>query len=327
MIKKFFRRTALILATAVVGCVIMPAASAQAAYPEKSIRLIVPFPPGGGADRVARTLTRKLTQTMKTAFVVENRGGANGIIALDALAKAPADGYTLGLTLMDHLALNPALFEHLPYDGTKDFAPVALLASYPFVFAVNANGGPLTMAQALASAKAAPTSISIGFPSANSRLAIEQLQQRAGVQLNVIPYRGIAQGMPDLLGGRLSFWIGTSATLRGPIEGEQVRGLAVTSAKRLPVLPDVPTVAELGFPGFETVSWFGLLAPAKTPAAIVARLNTEINAALNDPKVKADFEADGATLLGGSSAAFEETLLDDTKRLGAIVKELGLKAN
>src|SRR6218665_2008762 len=141
MIKKFFRRTALTLATAVVGCVIMPAASAQAAYLEKSIRVIVPFPPGGGADRVARTLTRKLTQTMKTAFVVENRGGANGIIALDALAKAPADG----LTLMDHLALNPALFEHLPYDGTKDFAPVALLASYPFVFAVNANGGPLTM--------------------------------------------------------------------------------------------------------------------------------------------------------------------------------------
>ncbi len=327
MSRRQSRRAVLAIASALAACTLSPAASAQGAYPEKPIRLIVPFPPGGGADRVARTLTKKLEQTMKTAFVVENRGGANGTIALDAVAKAPADGYTLGLTLTDHLALNPALFERLPYDGIKDFAHVALIASYPFVFAVNPNSGPATMSQALTSAKAAPQSVSIGFPSANSRLAIEQLQRGAGVEFNVIPYRGIAQGLPDLIGGRITFWIGTSATLRAPIEGNQVRGLAVTSSRRLPALPNVPTVAELGFPGFETVSWYGLLAPSKTPGAIVARLNAEINAALSDPEVKAAFEADGATILGGTSATFKDTLLSDTKRLGAVAKDLGLKAN
>ena len=132
------------------------------------------------------------------------------------------------------------------------------------------------------------------------------MQRRAGVRFNVIPYRGIAQGLTDLIGGRLSFWIGTSATLRTHINGGKVRGLAVTSAKRLAALPDVPTVAELGCPAFETVSWYGLLAPAKTPPAIVERLNAEVNAALNDPEVKAAFEADGATLLGGSGARFTE---------------------
>ncbi|MBF5006906.1 tripartite tricarboxylate transporter substrate binding protein [Diaphorobacter sp. NR2-3-3-1] len=327
MNKRNSRRALLTLATAMVGCGIAPAVWAQGAYPDKPIRLIVPFPPGGGADRVARTLTQKLTQTMKTSFVVENRGGGNGTIALDAVAKAPADGYTLGLTLTDHLALNPALFDRLPYDGARDLAPVALIASYPFIFAVNPSSGPATMAKALESATAAPDAVSVGFPSANSRLAIEQLQRRAKVQLNQIPYRGIAQGLPDLIGGRITFWIGTSATLRAPIEGKQVRGLAVTSAKRLPALPDIPTVSELGFPDYETVSWYGLLAPAKTPAPIVAQLNAAINAALSDPEVKAAFEADGATILGGSSAAFKETWLNDTKRLGAIAKELGLKAN
>lgn len=322
------RRTIFAAACAAYGLALMPiTAQATDTYPEKPIRLVVPFPPGGGADRVARVLTKKLEQTMKANFVIENRGGANGSIALDVVAKAPADGYTLALTLTDHLALNPALFGKLRYDAVKDFIPVALIASYPFVFAVSAADGPASMTQALASAKAAPGSVAIGFPSANARLGIEQLQRHADVKLNVVPYRGIAQGFPDLIGGRLAFWIGTSATLRTHVEGGKVRGLAVTSGKRLPALPDVPTVAELGFPGFETVSWYGVLAPAKTPPAIIGMLNAQINAALNSPEVKAAFEADGATILGGSSDRFTETLRSDTKMLGAMVKELGLKAD
>lgn len=326
--RKTFLRLVTVSACAALGFLACPeAVHAAQAYPEKPIRLLVPFPPGGGADRVARALTKKLEQTMQASFVIENRGGANGTIALDAVAKSPADGYTLALTLTDHIALNPAMSDKLPYDTFKDFAPVALVASYPFVIAANSLGGPVSMVRALESAKAAPESLAIGFPSANARLAIEQLQRRAGVKLNVIPYRGIAQGLPDLIGGRLAFWIGTSATLRTHIEGGKVQGLAITSAKRSPALPDVPTVAELGFPGFETVSWYGVLAPAKTSPAIIATLNAQINAALNSPEVRAAFEADGATILGGSSDRLLETLRSDTKTLGALVRELGLKAD
>lgn len=312
--------------TLTVGLTLMFVQAVHAqGYPDKPIRLLVPFPLGGGSHKVARTLTKKLEELMKVSFVVENKGGANGSIALDALAKSPADGYTLALTLTDHIALNPALFEKLPYDPMKDFAHVALITSYPFVYSVDAGAAPATMAQAIAAAKASPGSTPIGFPSANARIGIEQLQRRAGVELTVVPYRGFGQGMPDLLGGRITFWIGTSATMRGYIDGGKVRGLAVTSSKRLSAMPDIPTIAELGYPGYETVSWYGLLAPAKTPKAIVAKLNAQVNAALQSPEVPAAFEADGATLLGGTPEKFTETLRSDIKTLGVLAKTLGLK--
>ncbi|MBE2242688.1 MAG: tripartite tricarboxylate transporter substrate binding protein [Burkholderiaceae bacterium] len=313
---------------AMLGSASIPrAALAAVAYPSKSIRLLVPFPPAGGADRVTRTLTRKLEQTMGATFVIENKGGANGTIALDTLAKAPADGYTLCLTLTDQPALNPALFDKPSYDTFRDFATVSLIASYPFVPAPAADSGLTSMKQAIDAVRASPESVSVGFPSANARPGLEQLQRRARARFNVTPYQGIALGMPDLIGGRLGIWIGTSATLRSHIEGGTVRGLAITAAKRLPSLPDVPSVTELGFPGFETVSWYGLLAPAATPRSIVSTLNARVNEALASPEVRSAFEQDGATLLGGNPERFHQGLRADTQSLGAPAKELSLNAD
>lgn len=315
------------LVGAVFAAAFSPAAMAQANYPDKPIRFIVPFPPGGGADKLARALAQKLESQLKTSVVVEHKGGGNGNVALDFLAKAPGDGYTIAMTLTDHIVLNPALFDKLTYDPIKDFAPVALLTSTPFVLAVEAKAGPASFDSMIAAAKKQPESVSIGTSGANTRLTIEQLQKRAGTKFTNVPYQGVAQGMPDLMGGRLTIWVGSIPTLRSHIEGGRVRGIAITSLSRSPVLPNVPTVHESGFPEFEAVSWFGVIAPSATPSVIVDRLNAEINIALKSAEFRTTMEADGALILGGTSAHFQEVLKTDIARIGKIAKEAGVKAN
>lgn len=301
-------------------------AHAETSYPDKPIRLIVPFPPGGGGDKLARMLAPTLETLLNTGIVIDNRGGGNGNIALQAVAKSAPDGYTLGLTLTDHLALSPSLYDKLAYDPVKDFASIGLIASTPYVFTVDTKNGAGSLASLVASAKKDPGTISIGYPTVSPLLATSLLEKQSGTKFNLIPYRGIAQGMPDMLGGRLDVWVGTSVTMRGFIDGGKVRGIAVTSAQRSPALPDVPTIAESGFPGFELVTWYGIVAPAGTSPAIVAKLNAKLNEALQTKELQAKLEADGALILGGPPEKFSQALSRDMARLGPLVKVAGIKA-
>lgn len=294
-------------------------------YPDKPIRLVVPFPAGGGGDKLARTLAPKLEELLKASVVIDNRGGGNGIIALQAVSSAAPDGYTIGLAIMDHIALSQALYDKLPFDPVRDFTPVGLVVSTPYVFTVEAKSGPANLASAIAKAKKDPGGVSIGYPTVSVRLATEMLQRQSGAKFNTIPYRGIAQGMPDLLGGRVDFWAGTTVTMRSFIDGGKLRGVAITSAQRSPALPNIPTIAESGYPGFELVTWYGIVAPAGTPKPIVDKLNRELNAALRAPDIRAKLEADGAIVLGGSPAQLAQLLKDDITRLSPMIKQAGIK--
>jgi tripartite-type tricarboxylate transporter receptor subunit TctC len=326
---KHILRTASLLSTIAAALAIASSPTtvhADSAYPDKPVRLIVPFPPGGGGDKLARMLAPTLGSLLKTSVIIDNRGGANGNIALQTLAKSPADGYTLGLTLTDHIALSPSLYDKLPYDPVKDFAPIGLVVTTPYVFTVDAKDGPADLPSVIAKAKKDAGSMSVGYPTISPLLATELLQKQSGAKFNMIPYRGIAQGLPDMLGGRLNIWVGTSVTMRGFIDGGKVRGIAVTSAKRSPALPTVPTIAESGFPGFELVTWYGIIAPAGTPAAIVEKLNAALNEVLRTPDVKAKLEEDGATIVGGPPSQFTHALTSDMARLGPMIKAAGIKA-
>lgn len=290
----------------------------------KPIRLIVPFPPGGGGDRLGRLLAGPLGKALGADVVVENQGGANGNIALQNVARAETDGSVLGLTLVDHIGVNPLVYRNLPYDPLKDFKGIGLVLSTPYVMAVP-EAGPRTLGEFMNQAKARPGESSIGYPTTNIQIAMLDLQSRSKSELNLIPYRGIAQGLPDMLGGRLSAWVGTSVTMRGYIEGGKVRGLAVTSSERVKVLPEVPTVAESGYRGYQHVSWYGIVAPAGTPDKVVARLNEALNDVLREPAVKDEIERDGATVLGGEAGALMQALEADLKRLKPIVASAGIK--
>ncbi|MFJ4291121.1 Bug family tripartite tricarboxylate transporter substrate binding protein [Cupriavidus sp. NPDC089707] len=312
---------------AIIGTIgaIVPALAQGDAWPAKPVRLIVPFPPGGGGDKLARTLAPKLEALLKTSLVIENKGGGNGNIALQSVATAPADGYTIGLTIMDQIALSPSLYDKLPFDSVRDFAPVGLVVSTPYVFTVEAKNGAADLAAAVARAKKEPGSVSIGYPTVSVRLATEMLQRQSGARFNMVPYRGISQSMPDLLGGRVDFWAGTTVTMRSFIEAGKVRGVAITSAKRSPALPNIPTVAESGYPGFELVTWYGIMAPAGTPRPVIDKLNAQLNAALNAPEIRAKLEADGALVLGGPPERLAQVLKEDMGRLGPMIKQAGIK--
>ncbi|WP_265654767.1 Bug family tripartite tricarboxylate transporter substrate binding protein [Verminephrobacter aporrectodeae] len=300
-------------------------AFAQDQYPSKPIRLIVPFPPGGGGDKLARTIAPVLGDALHAKILIDNRGGANGNIALQAVATSPPDGYTIGLTLTDHIALSQAMHPNLSYDPVKDLASLGLIVSTPYVFTVSAESSIDSIAGLLAKARKEPGAASIGHPTVTPLLAAHLLQKSADVKFNFIPYRGIAQGMPDLLGGRLDVWIGTSVTMRSFVDGGKVRAIGVTSAQRNPALPKVPTIAESGVPGFELVTWYGLVAPAHTPAAIVERLNAALGAALRDPGVGEKLDADGAVILGGPPVNMARALRADMERLGRLIKEVGIR--
>lgn len=323
-----FRRlcaSGLALISCAVALSLAPSAThAESTFSGKPMRLIVPFPPGGGGDRLGRLLAGPLGKALGTDIVVENQGGANGNIALQTVARAEPDGRVLGLTLVDHIAVNPLIYKSLPYDPLKDFKPVGLVLSTPYIVAV-AENGPATLGAFVGQAQAKPGDVSIGYPTTNIQIAMLDLEARSKSSLNLIPYRGIAQGLPDMLGGRLSAWVGTSVTMRGYIEGGKVRGLAVTSAERVKVLPDIPTVAEAGYPGYQHVSWYGVIAPAGTPDRTINELNKALNDVLGRPEVKAEIERDGAAVMGGSPAALKSALESDLRRLAPIVQSAGLK--
>ena len=299
-----------------------------AEYPEKPIKLIVPFPPAGGTDILSRTVANQLTTANKWTVVVDNRPGAGGNIGVDAVAKSSPDGYTLVMGQTSNLAISPTLYSSLPYDPVKDLEPVALVGSGPIAIVVKADSPYKTLGDLIAAAKAKPGTISMATPGNGTvaHLAGVRLQKATGARFEHIPYKGASAAIPDLLGGNVDFYLSSVPTLQAQVAGGKLRALAVTSVKRSPVFPTVPTVSE-SVKGFEANTWFGILAPARTPKPVIAKLNAEINKVLKDPAVRAAIEKEGGEVLGGTPEQFASLIKTDLTTWGALVKESGAKVD
>ena len=317
------RRAAFGAALLALAC----AAQAQA-WPAKPVRLIVPFPAGGGTDAIAREVTNKLATSGYT-FVVENKPGSGGNLGVDAVAKSQPDGYTFVIGQTSNLAINPTLYSKLPYDPVKDLTPVSLVASAPLALVVGANSPYKTLAEVVAAAKAKPGTINYATSGNGTvaHLAAESLQKEAGIKLVHIPYKGAAQGATDVISGQVHMYVSSIPTLIGHIKNGKMRPLAVTSAKRADDLPQVPTVAESGYKGFEAVTWFGILGPANLPKDVVAKFNADVQKALADAQLQKKLGDQGADVAGSSADQFGKLIRDDIVRWGRIVKESGAKVD
>jgi tripartite-type tricarboxylate transporter receptor subunit TctC len=295
-------------------------------YPDHPIRLLVPGAVGGGMDAVARMVANTIGETLKQPVVVENKPGAAGNIAVNQLAKSAPDGYTMVLGQTSQLAINPSLYGNLPYDPIKDFVPVVLLADAPNVVVVPASSPYRTLADVVAAAKKMPDGMDFATPGIGtvSHLAAELFARSAGIKLRHIPSRGANTALLDVAAGRIPLMLSSIPTALGLIKSGELRAIAVSALARSPVLSDVPTVAEQGYPGFNAGTWYGLLVPAGTPAAIVKRLNEAGNAALRLPEIVAHVQAEGGVVLGGSSAAFTDKLEIDNSKWSKVIKEAGL---
>ena len=313
-----------ILAAASISLLTL-AAHAQS-WPTKPIRMVVPFPAGGGTDMITREVTNKITGSGYT-FIVDNKPGSGGNLGVDAAAKAPADGYTLVMGQTSNLAINPTLYAKLPYDPVKDLTPVSLVATSPLVIVTSANSPLRTLADVVKEAKARPGAINFASSGNGTvaHLAAESFQKAAGIKLTHIPYKGAAQGSTDVISGQVQLYVSSIPTLIGHIKSGKMRPLAVTSAQRVDDLPDVPTIAESGYKGFEAVTWFGILGPANMPKDVVAKLNADINKALKAPELEKMLGAQGADVAGSTPEQFAKLIRDDISRWGAIVKESGAK--
>ena len=314
------RRAAIALAAA---SLVATAAFAQA-WPAKPIRLVVPFPAGGGTDIIARELTNRLPGYQ---FVIDNKPGAGGNLGVDAAAKSAADGYTLVIGQTSNLAINPTLYAKLPYDPLKDLTPVSLVASSPLVIVASASSPFHTLADVVKEAKAHPGSINFASSGNGTvaHLATESFQKLAGIKLTHVPYKGASQGAMDVIAGSVQLYVSSVPTLIGHIQSGKMRAIAVTSASRVSDLPQVPTIAESGYKGFEAVTWFGILGPANLPRDTVVKLNADINKALKDPELRKKLDAQGADVIGGTPEQFARLIRDDIPRWGAIVKQSGAK--
>lgn len=303
-------------------------ASAQE-WPTKPIKLIVPFPPGGGTDILSRVVANHLTITLKQPIVVENKPGAGGNIGVDLAAKSASDGYTIVMGQTSNLAINPSLYQKLPYDPVKDLAPIALVADAPLALVVAADSKVKTLQDLIAAAKAAPGDLTFGSPGNGTvaHLAGELLQKTAGIKLLHVPYKGSGPALIDLIGHRLDSFMSSVPTALSQINGGKVHALAVSSASRSPSLPNVPTIGEGGVAGFDTTTWFGILAPAATPAPVLARLNEAVNGALQSPEVKEKIAAEGGSAIGGSAEKFAALLKADLAKWAVVVKDSGAKVD
>lgn len=293
-------------------------------YPTKPIKLIVPFPPGGGTDLLARNVAKKVAENNRWTIVVENRPGAGGNIGVDAVAKANPDGYTLVMGQSSNLAINPTLYKNLPYDPLKDLAPVALVGEAPLAIVVRTDSKYKTLADLIAAAKAAPDKVTMATSGNGTvaHLSGVRLMKAAGVKFAHIPYKGSSGAVPDVMGGNVDFFMSSVPTVQGHVSQGSLRAIAVTSLKRSTALPTTPTVADT-YKGFDAVTWFGILAPAATPQPVIAKLNAEINKALKDPEVRKTIETEGGQGLGGTPQEFSTRLKADMSAWATVVKESG----
>jgi tripartite-type tricarboxylate transporter receptor subunit TctC len=289
----------------------------------------VPFPPGGGTDIIARETSQKVAAATGWTFVIDNKPGAGGNLGVDAVAKSPADGYTIVIGQTSNLAINPTLYTKLPYDPQKDLAPIVLLANAPLVMVTGANSPYKTVADAVNAAKAKPGGVNFASPGNGTvaHLTSELFQKAASVKTQHVPYKGASQALTDVISGNVELYMSSVPTLIGHIKQGKLRALAVSSAKRVDDLPNVPTLNESGYAGFNAVTWFGLLAPAGTPKEVVARLNAEFNKALQQPELRKKLGDEGADPAGGTPQQFASLIKDDIARWGKVVKESGAKVD
>jgi len=301
-------------------------ASAQSDYPSRPITVVVPFPPGGPTDVIARFLGERLSKTLKQPVLIENRPGANANIGTAFVAKAPADGYTI-LYNTSSIVMSPALYHGLPYDLQYDFQPIALTAVVPLALVINNDLPAHNVKEFIAYAKANPGKLSYGSAGAGSptHLAALQFAQAVGIEVMHVPYKGTAPADLDLVAGRLQFMTDTINTIAPFVKDKRVRMLAVMTPKRIPLYPDVPTLAETGFPGFEVQAWQGMLVPTGTPSRIIEILNTAVNQVLKSKDVLDALAVQGAEPLGGAQQEYGDYLRKELSRWTAVIKAAGVK--
>jgi tripartite-type tricarboxylate transporter receptor subunit TctC len=298
---------------------------AQAAdYPSRPIHLIVPYAAGGAADSIARILARRIGKAIGQTIVVENRGGGGSIVGTEFVNKSEPDGYTLLLGQSGPISINPAVYKSLPYDPLKDFAPISLTTTYPYVMVVNPALGVKPLQEFVTLARSKPGALNYGTTGvgAANHLVTELFDSKAGIRMTHIPYRGTALAVSDLLAGQVQVVFADPISALQHVNSGALIALAVTSKDRSPVAPAVPTMSESGYPGFDAVGWHGILAPARTPRAIVARLNAEIREALKDPETRALLESQAMQIVGSSPEAFADFIRQDI----AIWKEVADQA-
>ncbi len=319
-------RVLLCLALSVLLLPVTTPAVAQT-YPTKPIRMIIPYPAGGGIDLVARPLAQKMSESFDQQVVVDNRGGASGSIAMEIAANSPADGYTIILVLNTQLAVNPSLYTKVPYDPIRDFAPIALLGSVPYFLVANPSLPAKTVRELVALAKAMPGKLSYASSGTGSgaHLAMELLKTATRIEIVHVPYKATASGVTDVISGQMPLMFVTFGTVSGQLSAGKLRPIAVTSLKRVAVAPEIPTVAESGFPNYEVVTWYGMLAPAGTPKQIIARLNSEILRAIKSPDYQKRLAADAVEVSGSTPEYFEDYIKTELKKWAKIVKDSGAK--
>jgi len=308
---------------------VAPFAHAQDDYPNRTVRIIVPFAPGGSTDVVARILADKLGTELKQSFVVENRAGAGGNIGADAVAKASPDGYTLLMGTTGVLAINKYLYKEMSFDPERDLVPVSYTSLITNILVVNPQVPARTVSELVALARAKPGSLTFASSGAGSstHLSAELFKSMAGVDILHVPYKGSSQAITDLMGGQVTMLFDNAPSSIPFVEQGKLRALAVTSTKRLPNLPDVPTLDEAGVKGYESLSWSGIMAPAGTPKRVIDKLNAAIGKILRDPDVKQRFASLGVEPVGGPPEAFSRHIRAESEKWARVVKTANITLN
>lgn len=321
-----YRKVLVLGALALSSALSSQIAAAQNGYPSRPIRLIVPSAPGGGTDFTARTIGQKLSEVIDQTVIVDNRPGAAGNIGVEIAAKSSPDGYTLVMPITS-FSINPHLYAKLPFDTIKDFAPVVLASSAPLFLVINPSVPAKSVSELIAVAKAKPGQLNYANSGngTTAHLAGELFKKMAGVSLVSVPYKGGGPAVIDLIAGQVQIYFSTIPAALAQVQAGKLRGIAVTTTKRVNLIPDVPTVAESGLPGFEVIGWFGIFAPAATPKPIIVKLNKEINEALRAHETQQRFASQGLTPGGGTPEELGKFLRAEIGKWGALIKEAGIQ--
>lgn len=314
------------LFVAVAGVFIACSGFAQN-YPDRPIKMIVPYTPGGGTDTVARMLAEKITAELKWTILVDNKPGGGGNIGIDAVAKSKPDGYTIGIGQTSNLAINPALISKMPFDAVNELTPVALIAEVPMVLVVPANSPWKSLADLIKATKAKPDFYKQATAGAGTvgHIAGEMLASKAGYKVSFIPYKGASPAITDLIGGQTDFMFATPQSVLGMISGGKLRALSVTSAKRVPILPKIPTVSEEGYKGFEAIDWKVVVAPTGTPPEAIKKLNEAVQKAMKNPSLINKLREEASSPMYGDPVAVTKYIRSEQQEWDAAVKASGIK--